>query len=381
MVKFYKVALFSLLLAVAPILALAATLSIVPGSGTYEVGDTVTIQEIVSSGVSLNAISSKIQVSPTFFAIQSVSKVGSILNFWVSEPSFDKSSGIVNLEGVALSGFQGSSGTVATIKLKTLKSGSGKIAFQSGQILANNGQGTDITDNLAGAAFTIIEAANKKPAEQPANKPAEQPAEATEQPQPLRSLKAPEIISSTKYGVPSVIGTSDYPKAQVLLSFVAKDGSKIVITGIADADGSFNLVVPNSFKHGDYEVSAIMVREDKTSSEKSNIITLKIGSIFSDAGREIIWLVAFLILVILYLLARIYRHFGKDGSIHRRLKSEARKAEDIAHKSFDVLREDISDYEDEKSPASRKKMASEIKKDISDAEKVISKEIKDIESA
>jgi hypothetical protein len=379
MAKFFeKIILSSIFFATLPIFASAATLSIIPGSGTYEVGDIITARVVVSSSASLNAISNRILVSPTFFSIQSVSKAGSILDFWVTEPSFDRTTGIVNFEGVALSGFQGSSGTIATMKLKAIKAGSGKILFQSGQVLANDGEGTDITGSQTGATLTIMEAAEKtSPPEQPA---VVEPVEVAETPQPLPSMKAPEIVSGTKYGALSIVGTSGYSKAQTLLTFVAKDGSKIVIIGDADTDGGFNIIVPNSLKYGTYEVSAIMIKADKTNSEKSNSITIKVGNMFSDINPEIIWVILLLILAILYLLARTYQHFFCDKSIHERLRSEAHKAEAVTHKTFDILREDITDYEDEKSAAAKHKIASEIEKDIDSAEKVVEREIKDIES-
>jgi hypothetical protein len=383
-VEFYKkLALVSLSFLIFPALASAATLSIAPATGTYKVGDTITVRTVVGSDASLNAVSAKVLVSPIFFAIQSISETGSIIGFWVTEPSFDKVSGVVNFEGVALSGFQGSAGTVATIQLKALKAGTGNISFQSGQILANDGKGTDITGSMTGATFTIVETTKSPPVQppvQPAVEPAAVATTTVEALQPLPSLQAPEIVSGTKYGVPSIIGSSDYPKAQVLLTFVSKDGAKIFITGTADIDGSFNLVLPNSLKHGDYEVSAIMVKEDKTNSERSNIIIVKVGNILSDTDPEIMWLILLIILAILYLLVRTYYHFMGDKSIHKRIKYEAREVEDITHKSFDILREDIADYEAGKSAGSKQKAISEIEKDIDSAEKVVEKEIKDIGS-
>src|SRR3989344_2369655 len=370
MAKVCKIILFFLLI-IGPLFVSAATLSITPSSGTYEIGDIITIRAIVSGYVSLNAISSPVLISPTFVTIQSVSKASSIIDFWITEPAIDRTSGVINFEGVALSGFQGSSGIIATIKLKAVKIGTGRILFQSGQILANDGEGTDITGNLSDATFTIIEATKKIPEEEPVE---------IETPQPLPSLKAPEIMSGTKYGIPSIIGSSDYPDAQVVLTFTAQDGTKVFITGSANGDGSFNLTIPNSLKRGQYGVNAVMVKKDKTSSEKSNLIIIKVGTIFSDISREIFWLLILLILTVIYLLVRTFQHFSKDRTSRKRLKHEVREAEEIARKSFNLLRDDIAYYGKEKSPTSRQAIVSEIKKDINNAEKVVEKEIKDIES-
>jgi hypothetical protein len=312
-------------------------------------------------------------VPTSFFTIQSVSKNSSILDFWVTEPSFDRTSGTVNFEGVALSGFKGDSGVVATMKLKPIKTGTGRVLFQSGKILANDGEGTDITQSLNGATFSLVEPVVKP-------KPVLEEKEEVVIPQPLPSLKAPEIMSGFKDGKPSIIGSSDYSLSQVLLTFVDKEGSKVFITGEADMDGGFNINVPSSLKHGDYGVSAIMIDKDKKNSERSNLIVIKVGNIFSDLGREVIVLILLLIFTVLYLLLRTFHHFKNRKSERKNIKNEVKEAEYVAHKTFDILREDLDSLEEEKTVVGKRKIASEIKKDIDKAEEVLEKEIKDIGS-
>ena len=133
MVKIHLIVLFFLLFVFNPLVANAANLSISPSSGTYMVGETITVRAVISGDVPLNAISGSILFPTGIFSIQSVSKNTSILNFWVTEPSFGKGSGVVRFEGVVLGGFQGSTGTIVTISLKALKTGSGTISFQNGK--------------------------------------------------------------------------------------------------------------------------------------------------------------------------------------------------------------------------------------------------------
>ena len=145
----------------APIFVSGATLSVTPSNGTFEVGDRVPVRVLVSGGESINAISSELNIPTSIFSIESVSKAGSALNFWVSEPFYSNSTGVVKFEGVTLGGFQGNTGTVVTIYLRAIKVGSGKINFVSGQVLANDGLGTNVTQGIFGANFTINE--NTKP--------------------------------------------------------------------------------------------------------------------------------------------------------------------------------------------------------------------------
>lgn len=373
-----KYSIISFFIFFVPILVSAANLSISPAGGTFEVGDRVTIRIVASGDVPFNAISGDVLFPTSIFSIESVSKSTSVLNFWVTEPTFLKSIGSVRFEGVALGGFQGTTGTAVTVNLRATGVGSDKVYFRSGQILANDGEGTDITGDLIGANFSVKEATVKVPVREEPVPSA--PVVEIEVPQPKPTLKAPEIMTGTKYGEKSIVGLSEYPRSQVLVTFVALDGSKIFITGVADADGGFSLVIPKSLKRGSYSVSAVMIKEDKTNSQTSNLITIKVGNMFSDLGYDSWLLIIALIVLIIYLLLRIYFHLKKDKFRRKSVKHESDEAEKIAHKSFDIIREDIGNFENEKLSASERKALSGIKKDINEAEKTINKEIKDIES-
>lgn len=366
------VVLLLIFLGFSPVFVKAASLSISPSSGTYEVGETITVRAMVTSDSPLNAISGSILFPPSSFSVQSVSKSSSILNFWVTEPTSGKSSGVVRFEGVTLGGFYDRTGTVVTVSLKALNVGTAVVTFQNGQVLANDGEGTDITGSFGGATFNIIPATKAPPKETPP---------APEEKQPAPTLNAPEIMRGSKFGSPAILGTSDYPNAGVLLTFTALDGVKVFITGQADSDGGFTLLVPNSLKRGTYSVTAVMIRSDKTNSAVSNTIIIEIGNIFSDIGWQIWLLILLLLLLILYLIWRIYNHFWKNKNIYKAIKREADEAEKVAHKSFDILREDIHDLEeDDKLGSAERRKISGIEKDLDSAEKVIDKEIEDIES-
>lgn len=305
MVKICSTIIFFLLFIFSPFIAQAATLSISPATGNFEVGSPVTVRVIAASNVPFNAVSGSVSFPTSLFSIESVSKSSSFLNFWVTEPT--ASAGTVRFEGVALGGFTGSTGTVVTVNLRAIKAGVGTVSFNSGQILANDGQGTDITGNLNGANFSV-KAATPKPTPPP--KPIPTPVPEPEIPQPEPTLRAPEIMLGDKYGMQAILGTSEYPKAQVLVTFISEDGTKVFILGVADADGSFDLLVPHSLKHGSYTITAMMIKEDKTNSESSNIIVANIGNIISDIPWWI-WLLIFLLIIcILYLLWRSFK--GKN---------------------------------------------------------------------
>ncbi len=378
MVKYFKLALFVFLLGFIPFITKAADLTITPYSATYEVGDTVTLQVVTNTNVPLNAISANIVIPKTIFSIESVSKAGSILNFWTSEPSFSKSTNTISLEGVSLGGFQGNAGTVITIRLKAIASGSGKIVFQSGQILANDGQGTDITGTLSSVTYTVKELQIKPKQKEvvpvkdtvPIKETTPSIDETTtkvEDSKPSNNVVSPEISLGLKYGEPAIVGQSNYPKSQILLTFISSSGTKIFINGVTDANGDFTLLVPNSLKHGSYKVAGIVILQNGKNSPDSNEISVNIGNIFSDMSKEMISLFGILILLIMFQTWKIST--STQAHVSKKVKQELSDVSNTIHKSFTNLKGDM-----------KGKKISEIKSELSEIEEKISKEVKNIDS-
>lgn len=158
-----------------PSLASAATLYFSPASGTYSVGQTIAVSVYVSSpNESINAISGDIIIPTEYFSIVSASSVGSIVNFWIEQPTV--SGAAVSFEGVVLNpGYQGAGGKVASFVLMAKKAGVGALSFSGASVLANDGQGTNVLTS-AGTASLSVQAAAQVPL--PAT-PSEAPIEET----------------------------------------------------------------------------------------------------------------------------------------------------------------------------------------------------------
>jgi hypothetical protein len=371
--QLFKVIIFFSIFIFSPYVANAATISLMPATGSYEVGDRVTLRVVVSSNTPFNAVSGVLTFPSPVFSVDSVSKAGSVLDFWVTEPVVSTSSATIKFEGVALGG-PVSSGTIIVVNLRANSVGSGTFAFRSGQILANDGEGTDITGNLVGATFSVKEATIK-----PVAPKTEIPKAVEEVSQPKPTLHAPEIVYKKRFGEPSILGTSEYKNTQALVTFITKDGTKVFVVTTSDGEGSFNIGVPHSFKRGFYNVTAVMVKTDKTNSEVSDTILIEVGSIFSDIGFEVKIMMACLLIAFLYLLIGIYFHLKKDKNKHKNIKKEMLDVENVVRKSLDILREDIIEEENQKSTLVERKRMMEIKKEIDTAEKVIKKEFDSLE--
>ncbi|MFH1193346.1 MAG: hypothetical protein V1656_03490 [Candidatus Jorgensenbacteria bacterium] len=141
--------------------ASAASLSFSPSVGTYDNGQTFAVNVFVSSAdAAMNAASGVISFSQDKLEVVSLSRTGSIISLWVQDPSFSNAAGAVNLEGIVLNpGFQGASGKLLSITFRAKGAGNASVAFSSGSVLANDGQGTNILRELGRADFAIRAAA------------------------------------------------------------------------------------------------------------------------------------------------------------------------------------------------------------------------------
>ena len=137
--------------------AYAATLYFSPTTGSHTVGSTFTVGIYVSSpGQSMNAASGEISSPSNSLQVVSLSEVGSIMNLWVQNPSFSNSVGTVDFQGIVLSpGFTGSNEKVLDVTFKVKAAGTAPLTFQSGSVLANDGNGTDILTGFGSAKFAL----------------------------------------------------------------------------------------------------------------------------------------------------------------------------------------------------------------------------------
>ena len=76
-----------------------ASLSFSPASGSYEVGDVVSVNILVGSpDQPMNAVSGVVSFPPSKLEVISLSKTDSVLSIWLHEPSFSNSLGTITLK-------------------------------------------------------------------------------------------------------------------------------------------------------------------------------------------------------------------------------------------------------------------------------------------
>lgn len=165
MLKFYKKVFYLFIFLIAFFSAqmvYAAELNLSPSSGSYKVGDNISVRVVLSSpGDSANAVSGTLSFSKDILTLNSISKSNSLVSLWAVEPTYSNSNGTANLEGIILNGYTGSNGTIVTMSFKAKSTGNANIRFISSSVLANDGLGTNILTGTGQANFSIAKVIEK----------------------------------------------------------------------------------------------------------------------------------------------------------------------------------------------------------------------------
>lgn len=142
----------------------AASLTFVPSVSSYSVNDAVRVRVAVSSDASINAVSAKVSYPSEILSLTSISKAGSIINLWAQEPSYSNSTGTATFEGVILNGYAGGGGTVVTLIFKAKAPGVATLKFLQGAVLANDGNGTELSSTKGTSTVTVLQSTARVPA-------------------------------------------------------------------------------------------------------------------------------------------------------------------------------------------------------------------------
>ncbi len=168
MKKFLTFILISLGLFVSVSNVYAASLLFSPRSGTYNVGDTFSVDVYVSttSNKEINAVSGKVFYPSSKLSMVSLSKSNSVIDLWTVNPTHNGNS--INFEGVILkSAHNTAKGKIVGITFKVINSGLATLSFsQSSSVLANDGLGTNVLSVTGNAKYTLE---NPKPETEDSN--------------------------------------------------------------------------------------------------------------------------------------------------------------------------------------------------------------------
>ena len=190
----------------------AASLYFSPASGSYNVGDTIRASVLVDAkSTPINSVESNIIFPKDLLSVTSVSKSNSIFTFWVQEPTFSNADGVISLSGgLPTPGYGGSSGRVLDVFFRVKKAGTASVKFTSATVLANDGLGTNVLQDISQAVFTLNPGAT--PVQAPVTAPVQLPIQA-----PVQTTSAP--INKVAFNVKEIVrADATYPQAKFLIT-------------------------------------------------------------------------------------------------------------------------------------------------------------------
>jgi len=125
---------------------------------TCRVGNNISLQiSINSPDVAVNAVQGTLRFSANELSLIDLGTKDSLVQFWVQEPLKNNVAGLVSFEGAILNpGYLGKAGRILDLTFNCRQEGNTTVLFSSGSILANDGKGTNILDNLTSLNITIL---------------------------------------------------------------------------------------------------------------------------------------------------------------------------------------------------------------------------------
>ena len=112
-----------------------------------EVGDAVPIYLDVSTKTAVNAVGGTITFTQNILSADSLTRSTSIIDLWSEEPVISNTDGQIHFSGGIVAPdieSDGEHGQIFTVNFRALKSGNALIEMKKGELLAHNGEGTNV---------------------------------------------------------------------------------------------------------------------------------------------------------------------------------------------------------------------------------------------
>ncbi len=345
--------------------AQAASLFFFPESESFEVGDTFSVELAINTdGISINSARAVIYFQLNKLEVLSISKEDSIFVLWPEEPIFSNSSGEISFSGgLPHPGFTGI-GNIIIINFKAKQEGTAVLVLDQGQVLADDGMGTNILAFVKGANYSIEKAA---------------------------LIESPQIVIHPETYISGeetlYIGGTSLPEVEIVVS-LEKDGKEIKTwQTTSNSQGEWSLLINELIKSGTYYLLAQAkdergVASNPSESYKIEILLsgLSLGPIIVSFRNLVLFLTLILILVVIIAIYFVW----KSRQTKKILQKEIKEAKESLHRGIGILREEIEDrvqLMDSKPGFNPKEeeTCQELKKTLMTIEKSVSKEIQDIE--
>ncbi len=135
----------------------AAVLSLTPASSEIGLGEKMTIGIIIDSeGVSFNAAQAVVRFPKDTLEVVSLDKTNSAFGFWLEEPHFSNTEGVVSFTGGTPYGVSGAAVEILKIEFAPKGTGSSTFSVTEAAVTASDGSGTNILSRINEAVFTVM---------------------------------------------------------------------------------------------------------------------------------------------------------------------------------------------------------------------------------
>lgn len=208
----------------------AATLFVAPPSSQIGAGEKMTLDlKVDGEGVSINAAQAVIRFPKETLEVISLDKTDSALSFWLEEPTFSNTDGIISFTGGTPYGVSGGSIQILKIVFTAKGSGSGTIILGDAAITASDGSGTNILSKTVDAAFVVVpKRETPLPPQLPAPTPLPEPQQIIRKPVPTGRLPIKPVIKIPLY-------PDESQWYNVVSQFTASWDLPLDVTGISTA--------------------------------------------------------------------------------------------------------------------------------------------------
>lgn len=205
----------------------AATLYLSPEQANLQVGVPQVITVFADTGdVQGNAVDADISYDPSLISVSAISKDGSVLSTWSTEPV--AAGGSLRFSGWADQRFSGRDQIVLRFSVTPLSATQGSLQFRSGTLLSPDVQETNILSGMRGAAFTVTPRSTVPIAPAPAT---------------IATTAEQVLSTSTQAESPdSPSDTPDSPPLSVAQESDAQQTGQAAAAGFAGSDTIFAIV-------------------------------------------------------------------------------------------------------------------------------------------
>lgn len=134
----------------------AATMNMVPSTGEFGIGKEITIDlKVDSEGAGVNVAQATIRFPSDILKVNSISKEGSALNFWLEDPVFSNENGTISFVGGTAYGVSGASIQLIHIVFTAKTAGTAGITILDAAVTASDGSGANLLTKTQGATLTL----------------------------------------------------------------------------------------------------------------------------------------------------------------------------------------------------------------------------------